>query len=78
METTSIEVEFSQAESAILRRMLEDRGDVLRERWGVETMAGLVHLLAMHGADEFGKLLGDDLYDRRAEKGGDGKRRMRG
>lgn len=53
MKTMSVEVEFSRAESAILRRMLEDHGGMLRERWGVETVAGLVHLLAMHGADEF-------------------------
>ena len=52
----SVEVEFSAAQSAILRRMLEDHGGMLRERWGVETMAEFVRLLAMNGADEFGKL----------------------
>lgn len=47
-----IEVEFSNAEWAVLESWMEAHRDALAERWGAETPEQIVHLLAMHGMDE--------------------------
>lgn len=56
----NIEVNFSSSESALLASIMESRADALRERWNVETIADLVRLLAMHGADEIESIPGID------------------
>lgn len=52
-----IEVEFTNAEWAVLESWMEAHRDALAERWGAETPEQIVHLLVMHGMDE-----GEALY----------------
>lgn len=47
-----IEVEFTNAEWAVLESWMDAHRDALAERWGAETPEQVVHLLAMHGMDE--------------------------
>lgn len=51
-----IEVEFCASEAALLKGIFEQHRDDLRERWGVDSLADTVRLLAMHGADNLGEL----------------------
>lgn len=51
-----IEVEFCASEAALLKEIHEQNRDDLRERWGVDSLADMVRLLAMHGADNLGEL----------------------
>lgn len=56
--TMKVEVEFGNAEAALIKIIFEQYRNDLHERWEVETMADLVNLLAMHGADNLGDLAG--------------------
>ena len=47
-----IEVEFTNAEWAVLESWMDAHRDALAERWGAETPEQIVHLLVMHGMDE--------------------------
>lgn len=47
-----IEVEFTNAEWAVLESWMDAHRDALADRWRAETPEQIVHLLTMHGMDE--------------------------
>jgi hypothetical protein len=53
-----IEVEFCKSETAVLEAAFDQHRYELRERWEVDSMAGMVKLLAMHGLDNLEGLTG--------------------
>lgn len=48
----TVEVRFTSTERAVIEKFIEERRPALRERWGTESAADVVALLALHGLDE--------------------------
>lgn len=55
-DTTARAINFTAAELALLETVLDANEERLATRWGVQSLDDFIHLLTMHGLDEFSTL----------------------